>query len=133
MNDKIMLVPETIEIFALLELEPPSTVSGVVEAVKSLAQKKQWFSSLERGAVPSIRDKQKADEAKQQQSKRERDDRDPLSNPVHDKVRDPKSKGKGFNAVDLAAADDAFPLLPGMISAIPETKGDVHANDASTD
>jgi len=132
-NDKIMLVPETIEIFALLELEPPSTVSGVVEAVKSLAQKKQWFSSLERGAVPSIRDKQKADEAKQQQSKRERDDRDPLSNPVHDKVRDPKSKGKGFNAVDLAAADDAFPLLPGMISAIPETKGDVHANDASTD
>jgi hypothetical protein len=132
-NDKIMLVPETIEIFALLELEPPSTVSGVVEAVKSLAQKKQWFSSLERGAVPSIRDKQKADEAKQQQSKRERDDRDPLSNPVHDKVRDPKSKGKGFNAVDLAAADDAFPLLPGMISAIPETKGDIHANDASTD
>merc|ERR1719231_1434873 len=40
-SEKILLVPETIEIFALLELEPPSTVSGVADAVSSLAQKKE--------------------------------------------------------------------------------------------
>ena len=131
-SEKIMLVPETIEIFALLELEPPSTVSGVADAVSSLAQKKEWFSSLERGAVPSIRDKQKADEAKQQQSKRDRDDRDTSVTLVHDKIRDHKFKGKGFNAADLAAADDAFPLLPGM-SVATETKHDTPVNDQSSD
>jgi len=39
-NERIMLVPETIEIFGLLSLEPPSTVSGVVDAVKRLKDKK---------------------------------------------------------------------------------------------
>jgi len=125
-NDKILLVPETIETFALLELEPPSTVSGVADAVKSLAVKKSWFSTLERGAVPSIRDKQKADEIKQ--SKRERDNKDIAAKlPTQVKTRD--AKGKGFNAADLSSADDSFPLLPGMLSVTQETKESLKTNN----
>merc|ERR1719453_104749 len=65
-NDKIPLFPEAIEIFALLDVEPPSTLNAVADAMKSLIDKKTWFSTLKRGVVPSIREKQKADEAKQQ-------------------------------------------------------------------
>merc|ERR1711924_339891 len=90
-NERIMLVPETIEIFGLLNLEPPSTVSGVVDAVKRLKDKKIWFSTLERGATLSIRDKQWAEQAG-------------------------KHGALGFNAVDLASAEDAFPSLPNQAS-----------------
>merc|ERR1711924_320398 len=51
-NEKIMLVPETIEMFALLELEPPSTINGVSDTVKKLQEKKTWFCTLPRGMFP---------------------------------------------------------------------------------
>ena len=73
-NEKIMLVPETIEMFALLELEPPSTINGVSDTVKKLQEKKTWFCTLPRGKVPSLRDKQRADEAKQKTSRRDHGD-----------------------------------------------------------
>lgn len=119
-HEKILLVPETIEIFALLGLEPPSTVSGVVDAVKRLTEKKLWFSELERGAMPSIRDKQKVQEAKQQHGKRDRDDKDVV--PAMHATPQAKLKGTGFNAADLASAEDAFPSLPGLPSAPTESK-----------
>merc|ERR1712199_18903 len=59
-NEKIMLVPETIEMFALLELEPPSTINGVSDTVKKLQEKKTWFCTLPRGKVPSLREKKRA-------------------------------------------------------------------------
>lgn len=119
-NEKIMLVPETIEIFALLGLEPPSTVSGVIDTVKSLKEKQKWFATLERGALPSIRDKQKAEEAKQQYTKR--DEQDAISSSAREN-RDAKNKAKGFNAADLSSAEDAFPSLPGLsVSVSKEIK-----------
>lgn len=119
-NEKIMLVPETIEMFALLQLEPPSTTTGVRDAVQKLKEKKAWFKTLERNAVPSIRDKQKADEVKQQ-SKRDRSERtEGTAAKSHVQAREARdaSKGGGFNAADLSAVDDAFPSLPGRISSI---------------
>mmetsp|Transcript_5723 Transcript_5723/g.17915 ORF Transcript_5723/g.17915 Transcript_5723/m.17915 type:complete len:423 (+) Transcript_5723:405-1673(+) len=110
-SEKILLVPETITIFALLGIEPPSTVSGVVDAVSELAEKKKWFSTLERGALQSIREKQRAESAKQQTAKRDRGNL-----PISREARDPKGKGNGFNAADLASAEDAFPSLPGLAS-----------------
>jgi len=121
-HDKILLVPETIEIFALLGLEPPSTVSGVVDAVKRLTEKKSWFSTLERGALPSIRDKQKAEEAKQH-GRRDRADKESVET-THEHARDTKLKVAGFNAADLASAEDAFPCLPGLTISSDDNETD---------
>ena len=56
-NEKIMLVPETIEMFALLELEPPSTINGVSDTVKKLQEKKTWFCTCLLYTSPSPRDR----------------------------------------------------------------------------
>lgn len=115
-SDKILLVPETIEIFGLLGLEPPTTVSGVVVATKNLLEKKKWFSTLERGALTSIRDKQRAQETKQRAKRDRNDKRAPhdMSIDTRDKDVPLKCKGNGFNAADLASAEDTFPSLPGL-------------------
>lgn len=105
-NDKILLFPETIEMFALLGVEPPSTINSVAGATKNLLNKKTWYSTLKRGAVPSIREKQKADEAKQH-SKRIHNDKVSTS-----KSQSRDDKSTGFNAAGLSALDDAFPSLP---------------------
>jgi len=130
-NEKIMLVPETIEMFALLHLEPPSTINGVTDSVQKLKEKKAWFKTLERNAVPSIREKQKADEAKQQ-SRRDRSEHVNKNSVVKPQApaRDASSKGKGFNAADLSAIDDAFPSLPGIAS---DVKGQGSAETAKTE
>jgi uncharacterized coiled-coil DUF342 family protein len=112
-NDKIMLVPETIEMFALLELEPPSTINGVSDTVKKLQEKKTWFCTLPRGKVPSLREKQRADEAKQKTSRRDHGDFNEKSSAPTSKTSVRGIKVKGFNAADLSAVDDAFPSLPG--------------------
>ena len=112
-NEKIMLVPETIEMFALLELEPPSTINGVSDTVKKLQEKKPWFCTLPRGKVPSLRDKQRADEAKQKTSRRDHGDFNEKSSAPTSKTSVRGIKVKGFNAADLSAVDDAFPSLPG--------------------
>ena len=108
-----MLVPETIEMFALLELEPPSTINGVSDTVKKLQEKKTWFCTLPRGKVPSLRDKQRADEAKQKTSRRDHGDFNEKSSAPTSKTSVRGIKVKGFNAADLSAVDDAFPSLPG--------------------
>uniref|UniRef100_A0A7S3K1S1 Uncharacterized protein n=1 Tax=Aureoumbra lagunensis TaxID=44058 RepID=A0A7S3K1S1_9STRA len=59
---KILLVPKTIEIFGLLNLEPPSDLSAVEKSIQSLKNKKEWFSTLPRGQIKSIRDLQKQQE-----------------------------------------------------------------------
>jgi len=115
-SDKILLVPETIEIFGLLGLEPPATVSGVVVAIQNLLEKKTWFSTLERGALPSIRDKQRAQESKQRTKRDRHDNRTSRDNMTDARDQDKNTKGKGFNAADLASAEDAFPSLPGATS-----------------
>ena len=112
-NEKIMLVPETIEMFALLELEPPSTINGVSDTVKKLQEKKTWFCTLPRGKVPSLRDKQRADEAKQKTSRRDHGDFNEKSSAPTSKTSVRGIKVKGFNAADLSAVDDAFPSLAG--------------------
>lgn len=104
-SEKILLVPETIAIFGLLGVEPPSTVSGVVDAIKELVEKRTWFSTLERGALQSIRDKRREGDAKRDR---------PLS--TRSDSREAKRKGSGFNAADLARAEEAFPSLPGKAS-----------------
>merc|ERR1711907_437823 len=108
-NEKIMLVPETIEMFALLELEPPSTINGVSDTVKKLQEKKTWFCTLPRGKVPSLREKQRADEAKQKTSRRDHGDFNEKSCAPTSKTSVRGIKVKGFNAADLSAVDDAFP------------------------
>merc|ERR1712072_380919 len=113
-NERIMLVPETIEIFGLLNLEPPSTVSGVVDAVKRLKDKKIWFSTLERGATLSIRDKQLAEQAGKQHTSRDR--KDAKNSSMSRGAESVKHGALGFNAVDLASAEDAFPSLPNQAS-----------------
>jgi len=112
-NDKIPLFPEAIEIFALLDVEPPSTLNAVADAMKSLIDKRTWFSTLKRGVVPSIREKQKADEAKQQ-SKSVRSEKVTASK---SQVQARDNKSKGFNAAGLSVLDDAFPSLPCAVAA----------------
>tara|TARA_B110000444_G_C18767609_1_gene560839 strand:- start:186 stop:959 length:774 start_codon:yes stop_codon:yes gene_type:complete len=113
-NEKIMLVPETIEMFALLEVEPPSTINGVSDTVKKLQEKKAWFCTLPRGMVSSLRDKQRADEAKQKSSRRDHGEFNEKSSAPTSKIPVRGiEKVKGFNAADLSAVDDAFPSLPG--------------------
>jgi len=124
--ERISLVPETIEIFAVLNLDPPATLSAVQDSVKALKDKKAWFKDQPRGAVPSIRDKQRAEEAKAHQSRRDAYDRRAKPEPAKDAKdaeapaaddaaapaakKQPKKKS-GFNAAE--AADEAFPSLPG--------------------
>lgn len=131
--ERISLVPETIEIFGVLNLEPPATLSAVSLAIQQLKDKKAWFQEQPRGAIPSIRDKQRAEEAKAQQGRREslenrragrEGDRPPrgaappappdgAATEAKDNKKPTKKKDKdaGFNAAD--AADEAFPSLPG--------------------
>ena len=99
--------------FALLELEPPSTINGVSDTVTTLQEKKTWFCTLPRGKVPSLRDKQRADEAKQKTSRRDHGDFNEKSSAPTSKTSVRGIKVKGFNAADLSAVDDAFPSLPG--------------------
>ena len=58
---------DTIDSFAMLEIVPPSSVSGVQTAIDQLKAKKEAFSKMERGQVESIsskmRNEKKADGA----------------------------------------------------------------------
>mmetsp|Transcript_14335 Transcript_14335/g.47903 ORF Transcript_14335/g.47903 Transcript_14335/m.47903 type:complete len:516 (-) Transcript_14335:203-1750(-) len=100
-QEKINLVPETMEIFGLLSLEPPLTVSAVPDTVVALKAKQVWYSTLARGAVPSIRDKLKKSE--------ERAPRDTDDKPKEAKA--PK-QAKQFDAAAPAAKDELFPAMP---------------------
>lgn len=139
--DRISIDPATILIFSDLNLEPPSTVSAVPDSIEKLKEKKEWYSTQERGAVPSIRDKQRAEENKQQNS---RGDRRSSSEPAAASEKSSeKAKGEskksskkvGFNATE--AADELFPSLPGssapkkMTSPVEESKEDAAKKDKS--
>ena len=110
---KIMLVPETIEMFALLELEPPSTINGVSDTVKKLQEKKTWFCTLPRkqGFPLSVISR----ELMKQQKTSRRDHGD-----FNEKSSAPTSKTsvrggiqvKGFNAADLLCRGRCIPFSP---------------------
>jgi hypothetical protein len=68
--------------------------------------------------VPSIREKQKADEAKQQ-LKRVRSDKVTTSK---SQVETRDNNSKGFNAAGLSAQDDAFPSLPCAVTGVKNNK-----------
>jgi uncharacterized coiled-coil DUF342 family protein len=53
---------DTIDSFAMLEIVPPSSVSGVQTAIDQLKAKKASFSTMERGQVESIASKMRASE-----------------------------------------------------------------------
>eukprot|EP00607_Mallomonas_marina_P007365 CAMPEP_0182419432 /NCGR_PEP_ID=MMETSP1167-20130531/3900_1 /TAXON_ID=2988 /ORGANISM="Mallomonas Sp, Strain CCMP3275" /LENGTH=492 /DNA_ID=CAMNT_0024594369 /DNA_START=58 /DNA_END=1536 /DNA_ORIENTATION=- len=51
---------DTIDFFSMLEIVPPSTISGVPASIDAITAKKTYYKTLERGAIPSIADKNKA-------------------------------------------------------------------------
>lgn len=149
-TERISLVPETIEIFGVLNLEPPATLSAVADSIKQLEKKKEWFKQQPRGAIPSIRDKQRAEEAKAQQRSRDnydnrrggREGATSRANATADgAAKDEKKTGKkkerdsGFNAAE--AADEAFPSLPGatkpLKAPVEETKDELPVANADDD
>ena len=59
---------DTLDSFAMLEVVPPSTVSGVEAAIEQLRAKKEAFSTMERGQVESIASKMRATEKAKMES-----------------------------------------------------------------
>lgn len=55
---------DTIDSFAMLEIVPPSSVSGVQTAIDQLKAKKEAFSKMERGQVESISSKMRNEKKK---------------------------------------------------------------------
>lgn len=107
-QDKLIIAPETIEIFGNLALEPPATVSAVPATIEALKAKGEWFKTLERGAIQSIREKRKAEE-KASRGRGDREDR----GDKEDKPK-PKKEGKAAKSFNAAAKEEElFPALPG--------------------
>lgn len=51
---------DTLEYFSLLDIPPPSTVTAVATAIESLKAKKVFYQGTERGAIPSLADRNAA-------------------------------------------------------------------------
>ena len=108
-----MLVPETIEMFALLELEPPSTINGVSDTVKKLQEKRPGSAHYLVARFPlSV--------ISRELMKRSR--RHPGVTTVilmkravrrHPRHRFEVSRSKVLMPLIFSAVDDAFPSLPG--------------------
>lgn len=63
-KDVIVHGVDTMRSFALLNLNPPGTASGVADSIKQLQDKKAYFQTLERGAIPSIASRRQQQEKK---------------------------------------------------------------------
>lgn len=101
-QEKIVILPEMFEMFGLLGLEAPATVSSIPAAIQSLKDKEAFFKKTERGAVESIREKRKKAESKPERRTESSDE------PAKAKPK-PKST-KEFDATK--GAEELFPSLP---------------------
>lgn len=104
----IVLVPETIDAFSLLKLDPPTSPEQVEASLEQLRAKKEYFSTLPRGEIESIAEKNQ----KFENQRGERPERRP---------REPK-QGKKSGAVPNSSDMEAFPsLAPAAAAAAEET------------
>ena len=99
---KIVLYPDTLEVFGLLKMTPPAGLGDVAGAVEALEAKKAAFKAMPRGQIVSIAEMNMKIEA-------ETDSRgSPRAAP-----KEGGKKGKGGGGkVDIASAE-AFPSLGG--------------------
>lgn len=118
-DGKIILSTDSFENFGMIALLPPTSKDQIAAKIVELAAKKVFFSTLARGAAPSIRDKQLKEGAERAKKEREeqarensnpdRPDRPPRVEPKEDKPKK-APKAEEFNA--SMADKDLFPGLP---------------------
>jgi len=106
-NKAIVLVPETIDAFSLLKLDPPTRADQVEACVSALKEKKEWFTTLPRGEIESIAEKNQKFENDQEQ-RGDRSERRP---------REHKQKKGGKHAIPDSADLNDFPSLGGPAAA----------------
>lgn len=101
---RIVLVPETIDAFALLKLEAPTTAEQVEASLKELSEKKAYFSTLPRGEIESIAEKNQKFETR----------------PSNNNANKTQKKSNKKNVPKTGDLED-FPALGGAPAAEEET------------
>jgi len=127
---KLVLAVDTFEHFSMIGVDAPITREAVAATVDAVKKKKEYYSTLPRGEVPSIREKQLAEAEKRAKAEREerRLERDGPPPPTRDarpakpaakEGKPAKAKQADFNALEAADNAAAFPGLPGKPAEKP--------------
>ena len=124
---KLVLAVDTFEHFSMIGVDAPITREAVAATVDAVKKRKEYYSTLPRGEVPSIREKQLAEAEKRAKAEREerrleRDGPPPArdarpSKPAAKEGKPAKAKQADFNALEADAT--AFPGLPGKPAEKP--------------